>query len=184
MKKYILFIIGFFFITLGYSQSNFHNYFSQASGDYVQVGYGKGYILFRYPSPNNQFVRLEYLSSKDGMNYYGGNNFQVVIANNSSRVCVCTAQYSNWYNYCGPVPIPYPYSKGQNGRSSATTSSKCPWCNGSGRISKNEHVVQYGLNDYDLYVKCNECGETYNRTYRNHYHLNCGHCGGTGRLSN
>ena len=183
MRRFILLSIGILLITAAYSQSSFHNYFSQTTGDYVQVGYGQGHILFRYPSPSNQFIRLNYIGAKGTMMYYGNDGFQVVVANNSSQVCVCTPQYAVWYNYCGPVPIPNPYGNGGNSHSPAVTSSRCPWCNGTGRITKNDHVPQYGLNSYNEYVKCNECGTTFNRTYTNHYHLDCGHCGGTGRLS-
>lgn len=184
MKRFVLLIIGALFFSVAHSQNSFHNYFSQTTADYIQIGYGQGYILFRYPSPNNQFVRLNYIGTKGGMKYYGNDKFQAVVTNNSGQICICTAQYSNWYNYCGPVAAPTPYRQNDNRRSSTITSSKCPWCNGTGRITKNDHVTQYGLNDYSIEVKCGECGITYNKTYTNHYHLNCGHCGGTGKLSN
>lgn len=184
MKKIILLIICTFFISVAHAQNSFHNYFSQTTADYVQVGYGQRYILFRYPSPNNQFVRLNYIGAKGGMKYYGNNKFQVIVANNNSQVCIWTAQYVNWYNYCGPVPTPNPYIQNDYNRSSTIISSRCPWCNGTGRITKNDHVPQYGLSNYNIEVKCNECGTTFNKTYTNHYHLNCGHCGGTGKLSN
>lgn len=184
MKRFILLIISVLFFSVAHSQNSFHNYFSQTTADYIQIGYGQKYILFRYPSPNNQFVRLNYIGTNEGMKYYGNNNFQVVVSNNSSQVCVCTAQYSNWYNYCGPVPAPDPYRQSNNGRNSTVTSSKkCPWCDGTGRITKDESVVNYVPNDYVVKVKCNECGIEYYKTYRNHYHLNCGHCGGTGKLT-
>lgn len=182
MKQFILLVICALFVTEAYSQNGIHNYFSQTTGDYIQVGYGQNYILFRYPSPGNQFVRLNYISSDGGKLYYGNSNFQVVIANNSTQICVCTPQYANWYNYCGPVPTSDSFTNSGSTRKSTPTTSKCPWCNGTGRIAKDDHVTHYTSPDCDLYVKCGECGITYNRTYRNHYHLNCSKCGGTGKL--
>lgn len=136
MKRFVLLIIGALFFSVAHSQNSFHNYFSQTTADYIQIGYGQGYILFRYPTPNNQFVRLNYIGTKGGMKYYGNDKFQAVVTNNSGQICICTAQYSNWYNYCGPVAAPTPYRQNDNRRSSTITSSKCPWCNGTGRIRR------------------------------------------------
>lgn len=181
MKKVVLLVFALSVMVVLQAQSSFHNYFSQTTGDYVQVGYCNGYILYRYPTPTTQFTRLNYLGAKGGLNYYGSDSFQVAALPDGSRVCVITLQYTNWYNYCGPVPAPNPNLN--SNPSPNYSSSKCPWCNGTGRIAKNDHVPQYGMNSYDKYVKCPECGTTYNAVYTNHYHLNCGKCGGTGRLS-
>lgn len=180
MKKLVLLVIAALMLSVASAQSSFHNYFSQTTGSYIQVGFGNGYLLFKDLSVHTQFVRMNYISSKGGMKYYGNNRLQVVVKGGS--VCVCTAQSANWYNYCGPVPIPSPYVQGTSGGSAVRASGKCPWCNGKGRITKNDAVPQYGMNDCDVYVKCNECGTTYNSSYRNHYHLDCGKCGGTGRM--
>ena len=63
MKRFILLIIGALLFSITHSQNSFHNYFSQTTADYIQIGYGQRYILFRYPSPNNQFVRLNYIGT-------------------------------------------------------------------------------------------------------------------------
>lgn len=187
MKKYLFLIIGLVFV-LNIQAQSVHNYFSPTTGDYVQIGYNKGYILYRVASPQYQFSRLNYLFSKNGLNYYGTQTFQVAITQDSGRACICTKNFARWYNYCGPVPTPNPFpsNSGYNGGGSSTrqvTSSRCPWCNGTGRITKNDHVPQYTTNSITVDKRCSECGTTYCATYTNHYHLNCGKCGGTGKMT-
>lgn len=56
---------------------------------------------------------------------------------------------------------------------------KCPYCNGTGRIERNDNApASFGLSKANK--KCNECGKIYDPTVFNHYHVQCGHCGGTG----
>lgn len=56
---------------------------------------------------------------------------------------------------------------------------KCAYCNGAGRIEKNDNApASFGLSKANK--KCNECGKIYDPTVFNHYHVQCGHCGGTG----
>ena len=58
---------------------------------------------------------------------------------------------------------------------------KCAYCNGTGRIVKNDNApASFGLSKANK--KCNECGKTYDPTVFNHYHVQCGHCGGTGKM--
>ncbi|MDE6485338.1 MAG: hypothetical protein K2L14_08090 [Duncaniella sp.] len=56
---------------------------------------------------------------------------------------------------------------------------KCAYCNGSGRIERNDNApASFGQTRANK--KCNECGKIYDPTVFNHYHVQCGHCGGTG----
>ena len=60
-----------------------------------------------------------------------------------------------------------------------TKQFKCAYCNGIGRIEKNDNApASFGQSRADK--KCNECGKIYDPTVFNHYHVQCGHCGGTG----
>ena len=45
MKRFILLIIGALLFSITHSQNSFHNYFSQTTADYIQIGYGQRYIL-------------------------------------------------------------------------------------------------------------------------------------------
>ena len=68
------------------------------------------------------------------------------------------------------------------GRSSSTQpvrKFKCAYCNGKGRIERNDNApASFGQSKAKK--KCNECGKVYDPTVFNHYHVQCGHCGGTG----
>lgn len=56
---------------------------------------------------------------------------------------------------------------------------KCAYCNGTGRIERNDNApASFGQTRANK--KCNECGKIYDPTVFNHYHVQCGHCGGTG----
>lgn len=56
---------------------------------------------------------------------------------------------------------------------------KCAYCNGTGRIERNDNApASFGQTKANK--KCNECGKIYDPTVFNHYHVQCGHCGGTG----
>lgn len=182
MKKFFIFFILSLALALNLqAQGNVHNYFSPTTGGYVQIGFFKSYILYRILSPEYRFTRLNFLGAQNGMNFYGTQSFQVAIPNGGAQVCVLSGNTQQWYNYCLPATTPNPYGSSQ--RATPSTSSQCPWCNGNGKIVKNDHITQYGLNSYYVYKKCPECGIEYNSTLVNHYHIQCGKCGGTGRLS-
>ena len=85
------------------------------------------------------------------------------------------------------------YTQGGNGQSLNTTGNsnssssatqparkfKCPYCNGTGRIEKNDNApASFGQSKANK--KCSECDKIYDPTVFNHYHVQCGHCGGTG----
>lgn len=183
MRKLILTFLVAMVVSFSYAQSSYHNYFSSATGDYIQVGFGNGYVMFRLPSAGNPFVRLNYISTNNGFRYYGDKKFQLAVNGNSSQICAIMPQYKNWYNYCGPVPNSVsPTQQNNIRRNETSTAIKCHFCNGTGRVAHNDHVPQYGTNDYTVSVKCSECGTTYMSTYTNHYHTNCGKCGGTGKI--
>lgn len=56
---------------------------------------------------------------------------------------------------------------------------KCPYCNGTGRIERNETApANFGIDKPQR--KCDECGKWYNPNTFVHYHQQCRHCGGTG----
>lgn len=55
---------------------------------------------------------------------------------------------------------------------------KCAYCK-NGRIEKNDNApASFGQNKPRR--RCNECGTTYDPTVVIHYHIQCGHCGGSG----
>lgn len=59
-----------------------------------------------------------------------------------------------------------------------TSGHKCVYCNGTGRKAINQSIATFGT--ADIKVHCNECGRDYYRS-TGHGHVQCGHCGGTGR---
>ena len=60
-----------------------------------------------------------------------------------------------------------------------TRQFKCAYCNGSGRIEKNDNApASFGQSRANK--KCNECGKIYDPTVFTHYHVQCRHCRGTG----
>ena len=90
-------------------------------------------------------------------NNYPGNN------DNSSN---------NYYNNGGS-------STNGHSNSQSARKFKCAYCNGSGRIERNDNApASFGQSRANK--KCNECGKIYDPTVFNHYHVQCGHCGGTG----
>lgn len=185
MKKALL--IGFivFGFVIGMRAQTFHNYYNAQVNLYVQVGFGGQVIQYRCPvGQTTPFVTLNFIGNQNGLAYYGNNNnFQVAINSNSTQVCVINNQGATWFNYVGPVAIPNPYvgvGTTPTYNNGTQTKSRCSWCNGTGRITKNDHVTQYGSNDYTVTERCRECGYEYISTYTHHYHLDCGHCGGTG----
>lgn len=72
---------------------------------------------------------------------------------------------------------------GNSSNSNTSTSQpqrrfKCAYCKG-GRIEKNDNApASFGINRPKQ--RCTECGKWYDPTVFNHYHVQCGHCGGTG----
>lgn len=74
-----------------------------------------------------------------------------------------------------------PYSSSSSNHSHTTQSSnrKCVYCNGTGQITKNDNAsANFGIQKSKK--QCPTCGEWYDPNARNHYHVRCGHCGGTG----
>lgn len=79
----------------------------------------------------------------------------------------------------------YVNSNGANNNNSTGSTTqpvrqfKCVYCNGTGRIERNDNApASFGQTRANK--KCNECGKIYDPTVFNHYHVQCGHCGGTG----
>lgn len=73
------------------------------------------------------------------------------------------------------------YSSPSSNHSPTTQSSnrKCIYCNGTGQITKNDNAsANFGIQKAKK--QCPTCGEWYDPNARNHYHVRCGHCGGTG----
>lgn len=106
----------------------------------------------------------------------------------SSSTSVDVNQGGQWANHQGnsgytPNSNSYNSSGNYNAHSSTTQStrhSKCAYCNGTGRIERNDNApASFGLSRTNK--KCNECGKIYDPTVFNHYHIQCGHCGGTGQ---
>lgn len=57
------------------------------------------------------------------------------------------------------------------------TTHTCSLCNGQKRIVKDTHPPLYGAKDYQ--VRCNECGESFPRSW-GHTHVTCPQCHGKG----
>ena len=190
MKRLTIILIALFSLTIkkANAQSEVNTYYNPQFGYYVQVIYNSNSILYRVASPQYQFIRLNYSFNNNGLTFYGSSNFQVAVKSNKSQICTISSGTTIWYNYVGTQNIDTggirnSYRNNTNSKTNNNYSSRCSWCNGTGRITKNDHVTQYGLNKVTVDVKCTECGITYCSTYTNHYHLNCGKCGGTGKVS-
>lgn len=69
-------------------------------------------------------------------------------------------------------------SQSETNRNS-TRSFKCTYCNGAGRIEKNDNAPASFGTDRPR-QKCNECGKWHDPNVVTHYHQQCRHCGGTG----
>lgn len=135
----------------------------------------------------------------EGMNAWGNANYYHVDGNkNMKKVCDFSSAYG-FDTFVYPMslngdPTPmgnnvnndgYVNSNGTNnnsGTGSATQPArkfKCAYCNGTGRIERNDNApASFGQSKANK--KCNECGKIYDPTVFNHYHVQCGHCGGTG----
>ena len=187
MWKKLLLIVLLVNVFSTLNAQSYHYYWSPQTNYYIQIGFFGKTIQYRLPdnSKPTPFVTLNFMGNQNGMSYYGNNQFQVAINKNSSQVCVISKQGSIWYKYVAPVSIPNPYGGStqpsyNNNNTGSQSKSRCAWCNGTGRITKNDHVTQYTSNDYTVTERCRECGYEYISTYTHHYHLDCGHCGGTG----
>lgn len=66
-----------------------------------------------------------------------------------------------------------------NYKTQPTRQFKCAYCNGAGRIERNDNAPA-SFGQTRAKKKCTECGKIYDPTVFNHYHIQCGHCGGTG----
>lgn len=78
----------------------------------------------------------------------------------------------------------YVNSSGTNNTGTGSTTQparqfKCAYCNGTGRIERNDNAPA-SLGQTRANKRCNECGKIYDPTVFTHYHVQCGHCGGTG----
>ena len=73
----------------------------------------------------------------------------------------------------------YPNNSNRSSNAQPARKFKCAYCNGTGRIERNDNApASFGQTRANK--KCNECGKIYDPTVFNHYHVQCGHCGGTG----
>lgn len=182
MKKILFSLIMSLYCITADAQT-FHNYFNTQFG-YVQIGFFNSYILFRIPSGNHiPFSPLNYIGTQDNLAYYANEQIKVVVNNRLSQVCVIDHQYEVWYNYVGSISAQVPNNQlTENNNTTQLNKQKCYFCNGTGRIAKNDRVPQYTSNDYVVKTRCEECGLEYYSTYTNHYHLTCGQCGGSGYM--
>lgn len=58
---------------------------------------------------------------------------------------------------------------------------KCHYCNQTGMITRNDNApASFGISQPKK--QCSTCGEWFDPTVRNHYHIKCSHCNGTGFL--
>lgn len=80
-------------------------------------------------------------------------------------------------SYCGSSSV----SSSNSNTSETQTSSrrKCVYCNGTGRIEKNDNAPANFGTDRPR-QRCNECGKWYDPDVFTHYHQQCRHCSGTG----
>ncbi len=129
----------------------------------------------------------------EGLNFWGNGSYYYVDGNkNMKKVCDFSSAYG-FDTFVYPMsrngdPTPMGNnvnSSGSNnniGNGSTTQPSrkfKCAYCNGTGRIERNDNApASFGQTRANK--KCNECGKIYDPTVFNHYHVQCGHCGGTG----
>ncbi len=70
-------------------------------------------------------------------------------------------------------------SHNSNTNNQPTHKFKCAYCNGTGRLEKNDNApATYG--NQRPRQQCHECGKWYDPNVTTHYHQQCRHCGGTG----
>ena len=137
----------------------------------------------------------------DGLNMFGNTSYYYYYVDgnkNMKKVCDFSSAYG-FDTFVYPMsrngdPTPmgnnvdkggYVNSSGANNKNGAVSTTqparkfKCAYCNGTGRIERNDNApASYGQTRANK--KCNECGKIYDPTVFNHYHVQCGHCGGTG----
>lgn len=137
----------------------------------------------------------------EGLNFMGNPSYYYVDGNkNMKMVCDFSSAYgfdtfvypmsrngdptpnrSN-YNYNNGTNNNGGYSQNNNSNNNnqSVSSHKCAYCNGTGRIERNDNApASFGQTRANK--RCNECGKVYDPTVFTHYHVQCGHCGGTGR---
>ena len=181
--KFLLMAVALF-LSIGLKAQNTHNYFSSEvyPGLYAQITFGNNYILFSHPP--KQALKLNYSHSNNGWNYYSYRDFVVMVSSNGAVVSTNMNGRTIKFTYVGPVGAvgANPYNGGSNNSSETLRRMKCHFCNGTGRVKVNDHIPQYSLNSVYVYKKCGECGEEFNRTTTNHYHINCSKCFGNGYI--
>lgn len=86
-----------------------------------------------------------------------------------------------YYNPGVSSPAPStPSNEQRNQHNAPNPPRKCVYCKGTGRITKYDSAPPtFGI-DHPR-ERCNECGEWYDPDVFTHYHIQCGHCGGTGQ---
>lgn len=88
-----------------------------------------------------------------------------------------STQWNNSYNNSGANPNNR--NSYNNSSSPQTRQFKCTYCNGTGRIEKNDNAPANFGTDRPR-QRCNECGKWYDPDVFTHYHQQCRHCSGTG----
>lgn len=185
--KLLFLVVASIFCALTAKAQESHNYFTTEvyPGLYSRIIFGNDHILFSYPP--NQYVRLNYSGTKNGYTYYTYNGFTVAVTQNGSAISTISNGNVVRFNYVGPTSA---YT-GTNAQGSSTRSRqnsvtgrqhKCHFCNGTGKVTKNDSRPQYSTNDYYVYKTCSECGEKYNDTFVHHYHISCSNCYGKGYI--
>lgn len=178
--KFIAILLIFAVIAIKANSQSTHNYFTSDiyPGLYAQITFGNNFILFNIPPNAN--TRLNYAYKKNNDLYYANRDFVVAISSNGAYMSTTLNGKAVRFSYVGPVN---PQSNSYNGsgqNENSTRRDKCYFCNGTGKVVKNDHIPQYGGNDYYVYKKCGECGLEYNSTITNHYHATCPKCFGKG----
>lgn len=99
-------------------------------------------------------------------------------------------QYNGGYDYgtgANPQPtynspsctIQNNSSSQSNSQTQQTNTRRCVYCNGTGRIEKNDNApANFGTDRPKQ--RCNECGKWYDPDVFTHYHQQCRQCSGTG----
>lgn len=175
---------------MSYAQRGTSHYFFSPNSNppYVMVTVWDGYMLmgFNPVAP----IRVN-MVKRDGrsLTYQGGDLIVIMASDMSMMTAGRVGGNGLTYTYCGPAgggnavspsgQVPPAARRADSG----PRTYKCQFCNGTGKVVKNDHVPQYGSNSYSIEVRCNECGTVYNSTYTNHYHMGCSHCGGTGQIT-
>ena len=159
-----------------------YNYFSREIGAYAQVTFGQNCILFSIPPNGN--IRLNFSEQKNNMLFYSYNDFIVAMSSDASYLSVISNGQVTRFTCVGPVSERGNFNRtthGENDNSDIySRKQKCYFCNGTGKVTKNDQIPQYSTNDYYVYKTCSECGWEYNSTITNHYHATSSNCSGKG----